>query len=510
MNDAGRRRTPFLFAVDFEMTEGIFLDDPAAQHELLFRVPAGSNIPKTKVPAERGTFEASPEPYEVYLSRFDVVMQGLQRGDSFLANLTLRTPLALSVPLQEVILHSDAPYCLYVPGRFACFSPERFVRIADGRISTNPMKGTIDASIPDAAQAILADPKETAEHYTVVDLLRNDLGMVAERVEVKRFRYIDTLRTNRGDILQVSSEIVGTLPEDSFSRMGDILFRMLPAGSVSGAPKRSTLELIRRAEERPRGFYTGVFGYFDGRELDSAVMIRYIEQTDGGMCFRSGGGITVMSRPEEEYDEVLKKSICHSYDDLQRSHKARAGTIAQPCLSSGSGRPHGRTFFRDVSEPLRFAEFNPRRGTAGVVQVPGRIWPRHREGRVHSLCTATDRKVGVIRDDAIDYSYKYTDRSRLNILLRDSGCDEIVIVRRGLVTDASAFNLVFESADGLFTPAGPLLAGTKRQELLERGLIAARRIEAQELGDYLNVRFINAMTDLKEAPKVATAALVRL
>ena len=94
-------------------------------------------------------------------------------------------------------------------------------------------------------------------------------------------------------------------------------------------------------------------------------------------------------------------------------------------------------------------------------------------------------KVGVIRDDAIDYSYKYTDRSRLNILLRDSGCDEIVIVRRGL-------------------------AGTKRQELLERGLIAARRIEAQELGDYLNVRFINAMTDLKEAPKVATAALVRL
>ena len=98
----------------------------------------------------------------------------------------------------------------------------------------------------------------------------------------------------------------------------------------------------------------------------------------------------------------------------------------------------------------------------------------------------------------------------MNILLRDSGCDEIVIVRRGLVTDASAFNLVFESADGLFTPAGPLLAGTKRQELLERGLIAARRIEAQELGDYLNVRFINTMTDLKEAPKVATAALVRL
>ena len=125
MNDAGRRRTPFLFAVDFEMTEGIFLDDPAAQHELLFRVPAGSNIPKTKVPAERGTFEASPEPYEVYLSRFDVVMQGLQTR-----RFVSGEPDApdTSRPVCSAAGGDSAQRCPLLPlcaGALRLFSPER-------------------------------------------------------------------------------------------------------------------------------------------------------------------------------------------------------------------------------------------------------------------------------------------------------------------------------------------------------------------------------------------------
>ena len=82
---------------------------------------------------------------------------------------------------------------------------------------------------------------------------------------------------------------------------------MLPAGSISGAPKRSTVNTIRKAEKINRGYYTGVFGYYDGETLDSAVMIRYIENENGNYYFRSGGGITVNSNPEEEYQEVLDK-----------------------------------------------------------------------------------------------------------------------------------------------------------------------------------------------------------
>jgi len=169
------------------------------------------------------------------------------------------------------------------------------------------MKGTLDAALPNAEERLLNDPKETAEHCTVVDLLRNDLSMVAADVRVERFRYIDRIVSRQRELLQVSSEVRGRLAPDWQKRLGDILFRMLPAGSVSGAPKRSTLELLHRTEGEPRGFYTGVFGYFDGSVFDSAVLIRFIEESDGQLFFRSGGGITLDSDPEREYAETLEK-----------------------------------------------------------------------------------------------------------------------------------------------------------------------------------------------------------
>ena len=89
--------------------------------------------------------------------------------------------------------------------------------------------------------------------------------------------------------------------------LGDILFRLLPAGSICGAPKKKTVEIIRKVEGYERGFYTGVFGYFDGQNLDSAVAIRYIERQEDQLVFKSGGGITFMSDWEKEYDEMQKK-----------------------------------------------------------------------------------------------------------------------------------------------------------------------------------------------------------
>jgi para-aminobenzoate synthetase component 1 len=169
------------------------------------------------------------------------------------------------------------------------------------------MKGTIDASIPDAERVILSDGKELAEHYTIVDLIRNDLSMVSEKVRVIRFRYIDRIRTTHKELLQVSSEIRGELPEDYGKRIGSILFRLLPAGSVSGAPKKKTVLIIREAETYERGYYTGVAGYFDGQTLDSCVMIRFIEDTPEGLVYKSGGGITVRSERKKEYQEMIDK-----------------------------------------------------------------------------------------------------------------------------------------------------------------------------------------------------------
>jgi para-aminobenzoate synthetase component 1 len=137
--------------------------------------------------------------------------------------------------------------------------------------------------------------------------------MVAEQIEVKRFRYVDRLSTNRIDLLQVSSEITGELPENYLSFMGEILFKLLPAGSISGAPKSKTVAIIETAENYEREFYTGICGWFDGKNLDSAVMIRFIEQKGEELIFKSGGGITAMSDATKEYNELIQKVYAPIY-----------------------------------------------------------------------------------------------------------------------------------------------------------------------------------------------------
>lgn len=169
------------------------------------------------------------------------------------------------------------------------------------------MKGTIDAALPNAEQVILNDYKETAEHNTIVDLIRNDLSAVSKRVRVERFRYTDIIETSEKNLLQVSSEISGELDKDYLSHLGDIIFALLPAGSVSGAPKRKTTEIIAAVEGCDRGYYTGIAGIFDGQGIDSFVMIRYIEQSGDGYIYRSGGGITSFSDPVSEYKEMIDK-----------------------------------------------------------------------------------------------------------------------------------------------------------------------------------------------------------
>ncbi len=209
--------------------------------------------------------------------------------------------------LAQLFELSVARYKLLYHNQFLVFSPEIFVRISEGRIRSFPMKGTIDASVPDAEKIILADEKEKAEHNTIVDLIRNDLSRVADQVKVDRYRYVDRIKTGEGDLLQVSSEISGKLMAIYENRLGDVICGMLPAGSVTGAPKNETVRIIKESEGYNRGWYTGVFGVFDGVSLDSGVMIRYIEKCDNALIFKSGGGITFLSDCDKEYNELISK-----------------------------------------------------------------------------------------------------------------------------------------------------------------------------------------------------------
>ena len=160
--------------------------------------------------------------------------------------------------------------------------------------------------------------KEAAEHATIVDLIRNDLSIIAEQVQVKRYRYVDHLTTNKGEILQTSSEITGQLPTDYRENIGTLLFRLLPAGSITGAPKPRTMEIIDAAEGYERDFYTGVMGCYNQGQLDSAVMIRFIDQDKNGQLhYKAGGGITAQSNNDDEYKEVIEKVYVPIYWDFK-------------------------------------------------------------------------------------------------------------------------------------------------------------------------------------------------
>jgi para-aminobenzoate synthetase component 1 len=299
--------------------EGIYLETPLYS----------TNPPPGKVPTTPPKILKYPIQYPLYRSRFSKVQEAFRRGESYLLNLTFPTVVESDYSPVEIYHRVSAPFKLLFRGEFLCYSPERFVKIVGNKIYTYPMKGTIDPKIPNAEEVILKNQKEMAEHLMVVDLLRNDLGIIGRKIRVNRFRYVHQIFGGEGPLLQVSSEIEGELPENWVDRWEELLGQLLPAGSISGTPKKRTCEIIRAVEGYRRGYYTGVFGILDRERqlLESGVIIRYLEpltprrwgevthlfpklppqKLQYRYLYKSGGGVTIDSNPEEEYRELLRK-----------------------------------------------------------------------------------------------------------------------------------------------------------------------------------------------------------
>jgi para-aminobenzoate synthetase component I len=308
LNAWGSHKTPFLFMVDFEMKKPkAWKLSEISRENIKYNIQGFTNAQPVHVPSRVASIRVFPNSFTEYESKFNSVIEQLQNGNSFLINLTDMTRIETESSLVSMFDGSTARYKLLYRDEFLVFSPEIFIQIRDGKIFSFPMKGTIDASTPNAKEKILSDQKELAEHVTIVDLIRNDLSQVASNVKVERFRYIEEIKTKGKTLLQVSSEITGDLESDYSAQIGHLIMSLLPAGSVSGAPKTKTLEIIREVEKEPRGYYTGVFGYFDGRNLDSGVMIRFIERRGDQLWYRSGGGITTQSTAQSEYQELMDK-----------------------------------------------------------------------------------------------------------------------------------------------------------------------------------------------------------
>ncbi len=306
LNELYRRKVPFVCFTDFlgkqAWIKAIDEIDPA---ELKFQFPNYKYSEEKKSSFENLKFDKTPISFQQYKKSFNEVIKQIKIGNSYLTNLTFKTPIDTNLSLDDIFDSSNASYQIKYQDQFVMFSPETFVRIKGDTIYSYPMKGTIDAALPNAAAQILSDHKEMTEHVTIVDLIRNDLSQIARKVKVTNFRFLSTLKTSDKQLLQVSSEITGKL--ENPKNMGDNLFRLLPAGSISGAPKNQTLEIIKNAEPDERGFFTGICGCYDGEVFDSGVMIRYIEKVNDQLYYRSGGGITALSKAEKEYQEMIDK-----------------------------------------------------------------------------------------------------------------------------------------------------------------------------------------------------------
>lgn len=316
INNLGSRKIPFLFIIDFEQKKPLVFPLDEVPSAIWYDFNGRSNYQDKRFVHPPFELEKFPISLDQYQKGFSIVLDEIHKGNSFLLNLSFPTKIVTSLSLTDIYKGSNASYKIKFKDDWVVFSPESFVKIKNNKIFSYPMKGTINASFPNAAEIILADPKETAEHHTIIDLIRNDLSQVAKKVKVSKYRYLDKITTHDQSILQVSSEIEGTLPRNYYSQLGNMLAKLLPAGSISGAPKHKTVEIIQQAEGHKRGYYTGVAGIFDGQNLDSCVLIRFIEQKKGEKIFRSGGGITHLSDIHCEYQELIDKV----YVPIRRNH----------------------------------------------------------------------------------------------------------------------------------------------------------------------------------------------
>jgi para-aminobenzoate synthetase len=254
-----------------------------------------------------------------YSAAFAAVQEQLRAGNSYEVNLTHRITVTSDLDPVTAYLRlralNPAPYAGFLQHhghRLLSSSPERFATIDRSRtIETKPIKGTTPrGSTPEdderLRRLLATDTKFRAENLMIVDLLRNDIGMVAEpgSVEVPVLMEVESYAS----VHQLVSTVRGRLRED-VSTVG-ALRALFPAGSMTGAPKLRTMEIIRDVESTARGAYAGAFGWIAGDgQADLGVVIRTLTTTgDGTWELGTGGGITVRSDVQEEYAESRWKA----------------------------------------------------------------------------------------------------------------------------------------------------------------------------------------------------------
>jgi anthranilate synthase component 1 len=208
---------------------------------------------------------------------------------------------------------NPSPYMFYFSSEdveIAGASPETLVKLEHDKLYTFPLAGTrkrgeTEAEDQRLEQELLADEKERAEHNMLVDLGRNDIGKISRIASVEVVKYMEIERFSH--VMHIGSTVTGTIREDKDAV--DAVDAILPAGTLSGAPKLRACEIINELEDNKRGIYGGAIGYLDFTgNLDTCIAIRLAFAKNGKVYVRSGAGIVADSVPEKEYEECINKA----------------------------------------------------------------------------------------------------------------------------------------------------------------------------------------------------------
>lgn len=209
---------------------------------------------------------------------------------------------------------NPSPYMYYIACddlEIAGASPETLVKLQDGELSTFPIAGTsprgrTSEEDDELEERLLKDPKELAEHNMLVDLGRNDLGRVSRYGSIKVQEYLKVQKYSH--VMHITSVVTGQLRENMDQL--DAVTAVLPAGTLSGAPKIRACEIINELEGIRRGIYGGAIGYIDFTgNMDVCIAIRTAVKKDGRVYVQSGGGVVADSDPEKEYQESINKAM---------------------------------------------------------------------------------------------------------------------------------------------------------------------------------------------------------
>lgn len=488
----------------------------------LYREPLVLKEPPSAAAEQPGMF-APAITRAAYLAAIATIRDLIHRGDTYQVNYTF--PLVAP-------FHGD-PYFLFhsliqaqpsecaayveIPGHALCSaSPELFfAREPDGRIFSRPMKGTAPRGLTSEQdlrniQQLRDSEKARSENIMIVDMIRNDLGRIAESGSVRVTRTFDIERYPT--LLQMTSTVEGT----THAAVSDILKALFPCASITGAPKVRTMQIIRDLESGPRGIYTGSIGYFGPgpvARFNVAIRTVHVDQQRHEAQYGTGSGIVWDSEAGDEYDECLTKA-----NVLSTSAPPEFSLLETMLWEPGSGifllerhmkRLGDSADYYVIPADLPAIRHQLEQATKSLSFKPHKIRLLvDQHGGTHIECTALPesataspvllrRASHAVDSHNVFLYHKTTHRADYDDARKDLAPNEDAILfnEHGHITESTIANIVIERNGRKLTPpiAAGLLPGTFRAELLEQGQIAEATLTWDDLLHADNLWLINSV-----------------